>query len=216
MNDNPGSINVDTYEEEFEMGERLLVVDDDRLVLATLVSGLKSAGFDVIEADNGDDAILLARANSPDLALLDIRMQGKSGLDVARYLTANTDVPFMFLSAFNDAATVKEAAGYGALGYLVKPLDIRQVIPAIRAALARADELRKLRASAVARSGNPEARASQHVLWLAAGILAERHRLSPEVAVERMRREATARNTDVLVLAGEVVAASAALNNAVR
>src|SRR5258706_991634 len=81
-----------------EKGERLLIVDDDRLVLATLVSGLKSAGFDVVEADNGDDAILLVRANPPHLALLDIRMQGKSGLDVARYLKANTDVPFMFLS----------------------------------------------------------------------------------------------------------------------
>ncbi len=199
-----------------EKGERLLVVDDDRLVLATLVSGLKSAGFDVVEADNGDDAILLARANPPQLALLDIRMQGKSGLDVARYLKANTDVPFMFLSAFNDAATVKEAAGYGALGYLVKPLDIRQVVPAIRAALARAEEMRGLRANAAGRGNTAEENANQRVLWLAAGILSERHRLAPEVAVERLRREAVARNIDPLVLAGEVVAASTALNNALR
>ncbi|MEI7447824.1 MAG: response regulator, partial [Burkholderiales bacterium] len=52
----------------------ILVCDDDRLVLATLVHGLKSAGYDVIEADNGDDAILLARERRPDLALLDMRM----------------------------------------------------------------------------------------------------------------------------------------------
>lgn len=199
-----------------ETGERLLVVDDDRLVLATLVSGLKSAGFSVIEADNGDDAILMARANPPHLALLDIRMQGKSGLDVARYLKANTDVPFMFLSAFNDAATVKEAAGYGALGYLVKPLDIRQVVPAVRAALARADELRTLRAAAAGRGNNPEESANQRLLWLATGILVERHRMLPEVAVERLKREAIARSVDVLVLAGEVVAASTALNSALR
>jgi two-component system, response regulator PdtaR len=203
--------------ETAQTGERLLVVDDDRLVLATLVSGLKSAGFDVVEADNGDDAILLARANPPDLALLDIRMQGKSGLDVARYLKANTDIPFMFLSAFNDAATVKEAAGYGALGYLVKPLDIRQVIPAIRAALARAVEMRGLRASAAGRSGGSvEEAASQRLLWLATGILVERHCLLPEVAVERLKREAIARNVDIVVLAGEVVAASTTLNSALR
>jgi len=199
-----------------EKGERLLIVDDDRLVLATLVSGLKSAGFDVVEADNGDDAILLVRANPPHLALLDIRMQGKSGLDVARYLKANTDVPFMFLSAFNDAATVKEAAGYGALGYLVKPLDIRQVVPAIRAALARAEEMRALRANATGRDSSPDEAADQRVLWLAVGILAERHRLSPEVAMERLRREALARNIEAPVLAAEVVAASTALNNALR
>jgi response regulator NasT len=197
-------------------GERLLVVDDDRLVLATLVSGLKNAGFSVVEADNGDDAILLARSDPPDLALLDIRMQGKSGLDVARYLRANTEVPFMFLSAFNDAATVKEAASYGALGYLVKPLDIRQVVPAIRAALARAEEMRSLRANAASRDSVPEESANLRVLWLAAGILAERHRLLPEVAAERLRREAIARDIDVLVLAGEVVAAITALNRALR
>jgi CheY-like chemotaxis protein len=84
----------------------ILVVDDDRLVLATLAHGLSQAGYDVIDADNGDDAILLAREHRPHLALLDIRMQGMSGFDVAAYLRANGHVPFMFLSAFADAQTV--------------------------------------------------------------------------------------------------------------
>ncbi len=60
---------------------RILVVDDDRLVLATVVAGLRQAGFEVLEADNGDDAILLARNHRPRLAILDMRMQGKSGMD---------------------------------------------------------------------------------------------------------------------------------------
>ena len=120
----------------------LMVVYDDRLVLATLVAGLKQSGFDVIEADNGDDAILLARKHKPRLAILDMRMQGKSGMDVARYLAANTDTGFMFLSAFGDSDIVEEATRMGALGYLVKPLDVRQIVPAVRAALSRADERR--------------------------------------------------------------------------
>ena len=62
---------------------RILVVDDDRLVLATVTHGLTQAGYEVIDADNGDDAILLARQQRPELALLDIRMEGKSGFDVA-------------------------------------------------------------------------------------------------------------------------------------
>ena len=53
----------------------VLVVDDDRLVLVTLCAGLRQAGIDVIEADNGDDAILLARQHKPQLAILDMRMQ---------------------------------------------------------------------------------------------------------------------------------------------
>src|SRR5439155_26738547 len=79
---------------------KILVVDDDRLVLATLAHGLSQAGYDVLDADNGDDAILLAREHRPDLALLDIRMQGKSGFDVAAYLREYCRMPFMFLSAF--------------------------------------------------------------------------------------------------------------------
>src|SRR5437762_14291144 len=81
---------------------RILVVDDDRLVLATLTHGLSQAGYEVIDADNGDDAILLAREHKPDLALLDLRMDGKSGFDAAAYLRAYCQMPFTILSAFSD------------------------------------------------------------------------------------------------------------------
>jgi response regulator NasT len=118
----------------------ILVVDDDRLVLATLVAGLKQAGFEVIEADNGDDGILLARKYKPRLAILDMRTgqirHGRCALSGGQYRPG-----FMFLSAFGDADIVEEATRMGALGYLVKPLDVRQIVPAVRAALARWDEL---------------------------------------------------------------------------
>jgi len=115
---------------------KILVVDDDRLVLATLAHGLAQAGLEVIDADNGDDAILLAREHKPDLALLDIRMQGKSGFDVAAYLREYCHVPFMFLSAFSDEQTVAQVKALGAVAYLVKPLDIGQILPAVATALA--------------------------------------------------------------------------------
>lgn len=115
---------------------KILVVDDDRLVLATLTHGLSQAGYEVIDADNGDDAILLARQHRPELALLDIRMEGKSGFDVAAYLREYCQTPFMFLSAFTDEATVNQVKKLGALTYLVKPLDIQQIVPAVEAAFA--------------------------------------------------------------------------------
>jgi len=114
---------------------RILVVDDDRLVLATVVHGLKHAGFDILDADNGDDAILLARQHRPDLALLDIRMDGMSGYDVAHYLREALQIPFMFLSAFSDEATLARIQALGALALLVKPLDIAQLVPAVASAL---------------------------------------------------------------------------------
>lgn len=116
---------------------KILVVDDDRLVLATVTHGLSQAGYEVIDADNGDDAILLAREHKPDLALLDIRMEGMSGFDVAAYLREHLHVPFMFLSAFADDDTVQQVKALGAVAYLVKPLDIGQILPTVAAAMAR-------------------------------------------------------------------------------
>ena len=114
----------------------ILVVDDNRLVLASLIDGLTQAGYRVVDADNGDDAMLLAREQRPDLALLDIRMEGKSGFDVARYLRDQCRMPFMFLSAFSDEETVAQVEALGAVAYLVKPLDIRRLVPAVEAAFA--------------------------------------------------------------------------------
>ena len=117
---------------------KILVVDDDRLVLATVTHGLSQAGYEIIDADNGDDAILLARQHRPDLALLDIRMEGMSGFDVAAYLRESLQTPFMFLSAFADDATVAQVNALGAVAYLVKPLDIAQIVPTVEAALVTA------------------------------------------------------------------------------
>ena len=114
---------------------KILVVDDNRLVLATLTDGLIRAGYDVVDADNGDDAILLARQHRPDLALLDIRMEGMSGFDVAAYLRESLQTPFMFLSAFAYDDTVAQVKALGAVAYLVKPLDIAQIAPTVEAAL---------------------------------------------------------------------------------
>jgi response regulator NasT len=116
---------------------RILVVDDDRLVLATVTHGLAQAGYEVIDADNGDDAILLAREQRPELALLDIRMEGKSGFDVAEVLRDVYRIPFMFLSAFADAATLAQVESLGAVAYMIKPLDVGQILPTVDAAFGR-------------------------------------------------------------------------------
>ena len=184
----------------------VMVVDDDRLVLATLVAGLKQAGLEVIETDNGDDAILLARKHKPKLAILDMRMPGKSGMDVARYLAANTDTGFMFLSAFGDSDIVDEAMKMGALGYLVKPVDVRQIVPAVRAALSRSDEEKP---EPPVKTSNERGRDE----LLAIGILMERLRLDYERAVEALRTQAKAEGKQVDELASQMVEAANRLNS---
>jgi len=188
---------------------RILVVDDDRLVLATVVAGLRQAGFEVLEADNGDDAILLARNHRPRLAILDMRMQGKSGMDVARYLASNTSTGFMFLSAFGDQSIMDETQRLGALGYLVKPIDIRQIVPAVNKALARMDtEPSAARPVAVAGGGREQA--------IAVGILMERLRLDQARALEALQAQARSEGQSVESLAVSMVEAANRLNSVPR
>ena len=162
----------------------ILVVDDDRLVLATLAHGLTQAGYDVIDADNGDDAILLAREHRPDLALLDIRMQGKSGFDVAAYLREYCQIPFMFLSAFSDEATVAQVKALGAVAYLVKPLDIAQILPSVATAMANVHARRS--AAGVPASG--EGHSPEQLQWMAVGLLMQRDGLTAALALQRLQQ----------------------------
>ncbi len=176
---------------------KILVVDDDRLVLATVAHGLAQAGYEVIDADNGDDAILLAREHKPDLALLDIRMEGKSGFDVAAYLREYLHVPFMFLSAFADDETAQQVRALGAVAYLVKPLDIGQILPAVATAFANlpspGDAARPaaapLAAAAGAAGGAAVAAAAtgSDLVAMAVGVLMHRYSLQRGPALARLQ-----------------------------
>ncbi|HEY0954972.1 MAG TPA: response regulator [Roseateles sp.] len=170
---------------------KILVVDDDRLVLATLSYGLTQAGFEVIDADNGDDAILLAREHRPELALLDIRMEGLTGFDVAAYLREYLQTPFMFLSAFTDEATVAKVKELGAVAYLVKPLDISQIVPAVEAAFARTGAPAPASAAPVAAPPS-ELPATLDPTALAVGVLMHRYSLPRDEALARLMSLAAA------------------------
>jgi two-component system, response regulator PdtaR len=170
----------------------ILVVDDDRLVLATLAHGLSQAGYEVLDADNGDDAILLARERRPALALLDIRLQGRSGFDVAEYLRDQCGIPFMFLSAFSDEQTAAQVMSLGAVAYLVKPLDIGQILPVVDRAFSDLAGQRVEPASVAppvaAASATAAAPMPPPEVLMAVGVLMHRHSLPRVAAYERLHR----------------------------
>lgn len=196
---------------------KILVVDDDRLVLAMVTHGLSQAGYEVIDADNGDDAILLARQHRPDMALLDIRMEGKTGFDVAEYLRDVGHTPFVFLSAFSDEKTVAQVKALGALAYLVKPLEVGQIIPTIDAAFARAQEMRQLAeakvlleaqsAQDVAEAAAEDAATLGAVVPMAVGVLMHRFSLTRGEALARLRKTASAEGRSLSTQAERLVSA---------
>ncbi len=190
----------------------ILVVDDDRLVLATLAHGLTQAGYDVIDADNGDDAILLAREHRPDLALLDIRMQGKSGFDVAAYLREYCQIAFMFLSAFTDDATVAQVKELGAVAYLVKPLDIAQILPTVATAMQNVQAQR----SAVSLPAPGEGHSPEQLQWMAVGLLIQRDGLTAAQALQRLQQLAGDAALPVAQKAAQLISLAAAKNETAR
>lgn len=172
---------------------RLLVVDDDRVVLATLVAGLSRAGFDVVVATNGDEAVRVAVDAQPALAILDVDMAGKSGPDVAEILVHETRVPLLFLISGRDDAVQRRGASIGAMGFVAKPIDLAKLVPAIRSALERAASPSRepsLPDDTLGGSHGPQA-------LIAIGILVERHKVNCDEAVRILQQRAAAAGLSV-------------------
>lgn len=168
---------------------RLLVVDDDRIVLSTLVAGLSRAGFDVVVATNADEARHVAVDTRPLLAILDAEMGGGNGLDLAEFLARETRTGFLVLAPPRDEEVRRRAASVGALGVVPKPVDMTKLVPAIRSALARAGDAapagegRNVLADTLGGDHGPQE-------LIAIGILVERHKVNCDEAVRLLHERA--------------------------
>lgn len=193
--------------------KNVLLVDDDRVILNLLAEGLGELGYAVRTASSGEEALELARGQAFDLAVLDLRMPGMSGIDLARELNAAGRAPFVFLSAFGDEDVVRDAAAAGALGYLVKPVDIAQLVPFIEAAIARGREIDMLRGTA---EQLERALAVEQRTRTAAGILMQRQGLDRVEAFEVLRARARAQRRKVADVAEELIVAVENVNKLLR
>jgi len=189
----------------------VLIVDDDALLREYLVEVLQHAGYDTLAAGTSAQALRLVEERGADIALvvLDIEMPGMSGLELAQLLRAGTTVPFMFLSASDDTGTARAAADAGAVGYVVKPVDAARLLPAFEAALARGDELRRLRRSEESLS---QALASSRETSIAIGVLMARFHLDRQLAFEVLRDHARSQRRKVSDVAEQILLAEETMN----
>jgi response regulator NasT len=194
----------------------ILLVDDDAILLEYLSTVLRHAGHDTLEASSAPEALQRVAecesAQGPEigLALLDINMPGMSGLDLARRLKDHTSVPFMFLSSVDDAETARQAASYGAVGFVVKPVDAARLLPAFESALARADEIRQLRRT---EANLNAALAAGRETSLAVGLLMARYQADRNTAFEVLRDHARASRRKINEVAEQLVAAEELLGS---
>lgn len=126
---------------------RVVVAEDEALIRMDLVEMLAEQGYEIVgQAGDGQTAVDLARALSPDLVMMDVQMPGVDGITAASQIAAERIAPVVMLTAFSQRELVERARDAGAMAYLVKPFTPSDLVPAIEMAMSRYTELRALEA----------------------------------------------------------------------
>lgn len=123
----------------------LLIAEDESLIRLDLKEMLKAAGHRVCaDTNNGEEAVELAKAHKPDLAILDVMMPGLDGIEAAHVLHT-LNIPVVLLTAYSQPKFINRAEKVFVYGYLVKPVKENEVLPALQIAYARWREMQSMR-----------------------------------------------------------------------
>jgi two-component system, response regulator PdtaR len=127
------------------MSVRILVAEDEAIIRMDLIEMLQAAGYEVVAAaTNGQEAMDLAVAHKPDLAILDVKMPVLDGITAAAKII---DIaPVLMLTAFSQRELVDRARDAGVMAYVVKPFTIGDLVPAIEIAISRHQQMKSLAA----------------------------------------------------------------------
>jgi response regulator NasT len=165
---------------------RVLIAEDETIIRLDLRAMLEQAGYEVCgEARDGEEAVELARALKPDLAIMDVKMPQLDGIEAARRILEERPLPIVIVSAYGQEELVSRAVEAGVFGYLVKPFREQDLLPAIHTARARHDELQALREEAESLA---DALAARKAIERAKGLLMAKEGLTEDEAFERLRR----------------------------
>jgi len=188
----------------------ILLVDDDRLILATMAAGLARANYQVSTVESVDEAEAWLDSNPrPDLAIIDVNMPERTGLELPARLNQLEHIPFILLTARSEPEVIAKANALGAMGYLVKPIDIVQLIPAIETALARAHELEGLKSS---QQQLQTALDADRSVSIALGIVMDQYRINYDDAYALLRKTARSKQLKLIELATSIINSRENLN----
>ena len=186
---------------------RVLIAEDEALIRLDLKEMLEEEGFDVVgEASDGEAAIRLARERDPDLVIMDIKMPGLDGLTAAERVVSEGLAAVLILTAFSQRDLVQRAAKAGAIGYLVKPFQKSDLVPAIEVALARHAELQAVKKETVDLTEQLETRKA---VDRAKGKLMDQEGLSEAQAFRAIQKKAMDERRSMKAVAEEILGAGA-------
>lgn len=184
---------------------RVLLAEDDYLVLMSLRLSLENLGYEVVaEATDGLQAVEQALQKKPDLILMDINMPYLDGIEALKKINEKYVAPSIIITGYSESKLVKRALEAGVFGYLVKPVDARELAPAIDIALKRFEEFTKLSEDLKDTKAALEAR---KYIEKAKGILMDNLHLSEAEAMKYLQKKSRTKNKKIVVIAKEIIKA---------
>ncbi|HHV65711.1 MAG TPA: response regulator [Peptococcaceae bacterium] len=168
------------------MAVRVVIADDEAIARLDIKECLEQHGYEVVGlAEDGFDAISLCSQLSPDLVILDIKMPVLDGLSAAKTIwEGNLAGCIVLATAYSDSKFIEAAKSHGVMGYIVKPIDSRSLIPAIEVAVARSKEFLNLKKEIEKAEEKLEER---KLVERAKGILMKERNISEKDAYEYIR-----------------------------
>jgi len=190
---------------------RLLIAEDEAIIRLDLKEMLEEEGYEVVgEAADGEAAVRLARENDPDLVIMDVKMPGMDGLSAAEKIVDEQLSAVLILTAFSQRDLVQRAAEAGAMGYLVKPFQKSDLMPAIDIALARHAQLSAVRKE----SGDlAEQLETRKAVDKAKGRLMDGQGMSEAEAFRFIQKRAMDERRSMRAVADQIIAGDAAASN---
>jgi AmiR/NasT family two-component response regulator len=186
-----------------EAPRRVLLAEDEAIIRLDLREMLEEEGYEVVaEAGDGQSAVRLADELRPDVVVMDIKMPGLDGLSAAERISSGRIAPVLVLTAFGQRELVDRAARSGAMGYLVKPFQKGDVVPAIELAVARYREAVTLESEVEDLTERLETRT---MVDRARGILMDRYGMKEADAFRFLQKTAMDRRLKLREVARRVV-----------
>jgi response regulator NasT len=187
---------------------KVLIAEDEALIRLDLREMLEEEGYDVCgEAGDGASAVRLAQELRPDLVILDVKMPVLDGISAAEQIVTERIAPVLILTAFSQRDLVERAREAGAMAYLVKPFQKKDLLPTIEMAVSRFAELVALEREVADLSGRLEAR---KLVDRAKGVLQSVHGMAEPEAFRWIQRTSMDSRQSMRAVAQAVIDGSAA------
>jgi len=184
---------------------RVVIADDESIIRMDLKSLLEEMGHAVVgEAADGQKALELARSLKPDVVVMDIKMPVMDGLDAAKIITEEKIAPVVLLTAYSQKDLIERAKDAGVYGYLVKPFQESDLLPAIEIAISRYLEVQDLESTV----GDLEQKLeTRKIVDRAKGILMDKLSMSEADAFRRIQQQSMNQRRSMKEIAEAIIIA---------